>query len=137
MGRNSSSGGERCFRAGLWGSIIAVICCFTPALVIALGFLGLAALTPYLDYILFPLLAGFLISGALRLVEDKRTEMMGAQSGHSCAGDRAGGRQPSQAACWSTKWKERLPFIQLPAELHVMRRKSFFRITRSRLLIAT
>ena len=61
MGRNSSSGGERCFRAGLWGSIIAVICCFTPALVIALGFLGFVALTPYLDYILFFLLAGFLI----------------------------------------------------------------------------
>ena len=60
MGRNSSSGGEKCFRAGLWGSIIAVICCFTPALVIALGFLGLAALTPYLDYILLPL-PGFLI----------------------------------------------------------------------------
>jgi len=61
MARNSPSGGEKCFRTGLWGSIIAVICCFTPTLVIGLGFLGLAAVTPYLDYILFPLLAIFLI----------------------------------------------------------------------------
>ncbi len=37
MARNSPSGGEK------------------------LGFLGLAAVTPYLDYILFPLLAIFLI----------------------------------------------------------------------------
>ncbi|MEX0802532.1 MAG: mercury resistance system transport protein MerF [Candidatus Binatia bacterium] len=43
------------------GSIIAAICCFTPVLVIALGFIGLAALTPYLDYVLFPLLGLFLI----------------------------------------------------------------------------
>lgn len=61
MARNSSSGGEKCFRAGLWGSIIAVICCFTPVLVIALGFLGLVVVIPYLDYILIPLLAIFLI----------------------------------------------------------------------------
>jgi len=60
VGRNSSAG-EKCFRAGLWGSIIASICCFTPALVMALGFLGLAAVIPYLDYFLIPLLAIFLI----------------------------------------------------------------------------
>jgi mercuric ion transport protein len=61
MRRDPSSAGEKCFRAGLWGSTIAIICCFTPALIIALGFLGLAAVTPYLDYILFPLLVIFLI----------------------------------------------------------------------------
>jgi mercuric ion transport protein len=61
MVRRSLSAGEKCLKTGLWGSIIAVICCFTPALVIALGFLGLAALTPYLDYILMPLLAVFII----------------------------------------------------------------------------
>jgi len=26
--------GDKCFKAGLWGSIIAAICCFTPVLVI-------------------------------------------------------------------------------------------------------
>ncbi len=58
---NLLSLGNKCFKTGLWGSIVAAICCFTPVLVIALGFLGLAAITPYLDYVLFPVLALFLI----------------------------------------------------------------------------
>ena len=53
--------GNKCFRAGIWGSIIVAICCFTPVLVVGLGLIGLAALTPYLDYVLFPLLGLFLI----------------------------------------------------------------------------
>jgi mercuric ion transport protein len=53
--------GNKYFKTGLWGSIIAAICCFTPLLVIGLGLIGLAALTPYLDYVLFPLLGLFLI----------------------------------------------------------------------------
>ncbi len=89
MARNSSSGGEKCFRAGLWGSIIAVICCFTPGLVIALGFFGLAAVVSYLDYILIPLLAIFLIL-ALYGWSKKKTRDVGAQSIRSCEGDRPG-----------------------------------------------
>jgi len=46
--------GNKCFKTGIWGSIIAAICCFTPVLVIGLGLIGLAAVTPYLDYVLFP-----------------------------------------------------------------------------------
>ena len=53
--------GNKCFNAGIWGSIIAAICCFTPVLVVGLGLIGLAAFTPYLDYVLFPLLGLFLI----------------------------------------------------------------------------
>ncbi len=53
--------GGKCFKAGLWGSIITAICCFTPLLVVGIGLIGLAALTPYLDYILFSLLGLFLI----------------------------------------------------------------------------
>jgi mercuric ion transport protein len=53
--------GKKCFRTGLWGSIIAAICCFTPLLVVGIGLIGLAALTPYLDYLLFPALAFFLV----------------------------------------------------------------------------
>jgi len=52
---------NKSFKAGIWGSIITAICCFTPVLVIGLGLIGLAALTPYLDYVLFPLLGLFLI----------------------------------------------------------------------------
>ena len=53
--------GNKCFKTGLWGSIIAAICCFTPVLVVGLGLVGLATLTAYLDYVLFPLLCFFLI----------------------------------------------------------------------------
>jgi len=53
--------GDKCFKAGLWGSFIVAICCFTPILVLGLGVIGLAALTPYLDYVLFPMLGICLI----------------------------------------------------------------------------
>ncbi len=53
--------GKKCFRTELWGSIIAAICCFTPLLVVGIGLIGLAALTPYLDFVLFPTLGIFLI----------------------------------------------------------------------------
>jgi mercuric ion transport protein len=46
---------------GIWGAIITAICCFTPILVVGLGLIGLAAITQYLDYMLFPLLGFFLI----------------------------------------------------------------------------
>jgi len=52
---------NKCCKTGIWGSIIAAICCFTPVVVIGFGLIGLAALTPYLDYVLFPLLGLFLI----------------------------------------------------------------------------
>lgn len=38
------------------GTIALAICCFTPVLVIALTAIGLASLTPNLDYVLIPLL---------------------------------------------------------------------------------
>ncbi|RED43337.1 mercury resistance system transport protein MerF [Aestuariispira insulae] len=45
---------------GAGGSIIAAICCFTPALVILLGAVGLSAWLAWLDYVLLPALALFL-----------------------------------------------------------------------------
>ncbi len=39
---------------GLGGSILAAVCCFTPALVIVLGLLGFSAFVGLLDYVLFP-----------------------------------------------------------------------------------
>ncbi|MGH7847496.1 MAG: mercury resistance system transport protein MerF [Candidatus Binatia bacterium] len=46
---------------GLWGLIVTAICCATPILPFLLGLIGLAAFTPYLDYLPFPLLGLFLI----------------------------------------------------------------------------
>ena len=45
------------FRTGLIGSILAIICCFTPVLVWLVAAFGLAALTPYLDGFIFTVLA--------------------------------------------------------------------------------
>ncbi len=43
-------------RAGSIGTAIAAICCFTPALVVLVGFAGLSAIVSWLDYGLFPML---------------------------------------------------------------------------------
>lgn len=55
-----SQRGNKCFKTGVCGTIIATICCVTPLLAIALASLGLAAIVPKLDYILFPALVIFL-----------------------------------------------------------------------------
>jgi mercuric ion transport protein len=52
---------DRWFKTGLWGSIVTAICCALPILPFILGLIGLATFTPYLDYVLFPLLGLFLI----------------------------------------------------------------------------
>jgi len=49
------------FKRGVWGTSMTAICCFTPLLPWVLGFIGLTLLVPYLDYVLFPLLALFLV----------------------------------------------------------------------------
>ncbi len=41
---------------GSVGAAIAAICCFTPALVVLVGFAGLSAIVGWLDYGLFPIL---------------------------------------------------------------------------------
>jgi len=50
---------KRLLWAGLTGSAVAAICCFTPILVMLFGVLGLGAITGYLDYVLLPALAFF------------------------------------------------------------------------------
>lgn len=44
-------------KTGAIGAVVAAICCATPVLLIALGAVGLSALTGYLDYVLLPILA--------------------------------------------------------------------------------
>ena len=47
-------------RVGFIGAIIAAICCFTPALVILMGVIGLSSVVGMLDIVLLPALAVFL-----------------------------------------------------------------------------
>ncbi len=51
---------RKLLRTGIVGSGIAAVCCFTPALVILLGMVGLSAWLAWLDYVLLPALVLFL-----------------------------------------------------------------------------
>lgn len=48
-------------KAGIIGTIIVALCCFTPILVILFGAVGLAAIVGYLDLMLFPALGIFIL----------------------------------------------------------------------------
>jgi len=52
---------NKLLKIGIVGTIIAAICCFTPALVILLGAVGLSAWLGWLDIVLLPALAIFLV----------------------------------------------------------------------------
>ncbi len=47
---------RKLLRTGVIGSAIAALCCFTPVLVVLIGFVGLSAIVGGLDYVLFPAL---------------------------------------------------------------------------------
>ncbi len=51
---------RKLLRTGIVGSVIAAVCCFTPALVVLFGFVGVSAWLGWIDYVLFPALAIFL-----------------------------------------------------------------------------
>ena len=46
---------------GITGTVIAALCCFTPVLVVLFGVVGLSAVVGYLDYVLLPALAFFML----------------------------------------------------------------------------
>jgi mercuric ion transport protein len=48
-------------KVGIIGTIITAICCFTPALVLLMGVLGLGTAIGYLDLVLLPALGGFIL----------------------------------------------------------------------------
>jgi len=52
---------NRLLKTGIYGTLIAAVCCFTPILVILVGAVGLSAITGYLDYVLFPALGMFIL----------------------------------------------------------------------------
>jgi mercuric ion transport protein len=53
---------DRCLlRTGVIGTVIVVLCCFTPLLVVLLGAVGLSAWLGWIDYVLWPALIVFLV----------------------------------------------------------------------------
>ena len=67
---------NKILKAGIIGSVVTAICCFTPLLVILLGILGFGAITGYLDYILLPALGFFLILMAFGGYKEKQEERL-------------------------------------------------------------
>jgi mercuric ion transport protein len=64
-------------RTGIAGSAIIAVCCFTPALVVLVGALGLSAIVGYLDFVLFPALAFFLAMTAFALYRRRQAAASG------------------------------------------------------------
>lgn len=58
---------------GVTGSVVAAICCFTPVLVILFAALGMTWAVGYLDLVLLPALAIFLVITGYALWRRKRT----------------------------------------------------------------
>jgi mercuric ion transport protein len=46
--------------SGVIGTVLTAVCCFTPLLVVAFGWLGLSAWVGWLDIVLLPLLGLFI-----------------------------------------------------------------------------
>ena len=46
-------------KTGIVGSVVVLICCFTPFLVILVGAVGLSAIAGWLGYVLLPALVTF------------------------------------------------------------------------------
>ena len=65
---------DRLLKIGLVGSVAAALCCFTPILVIVFGAIDLSAAVGYLDYILLPALAFFLILTGVALWRRRQTQ---------------------------------------------------------------
>ncbi len=59
-------------RTGLIGAAVAAVCCFTPALVLLLGAVGLSAWLAWLDYVLLPMLVLFVGITVWALIRQRR-----------------------------------------------------------------
>ncbi len=52
---------RKLLRTGIVGTVVAAVCCFTPALVVLFGVLGVSAWLGWIDYVLFPALGFFML----------------------------------------------------------------------------
>ena len=52
---------DKLLKMGVFGTIILALCCFTPILVVLFSVVGLSAAVGYLDYVLLPALAVFVL----------------------------------------------------------------------------
>lgn len=57
---------------GAGGTVVAALCCFTPILVVLFGAVGLSAWLGWIDYVLFPALAFFLLLTVYALYRQRK-----------------------------------------------------------------
>lgn len=63
---------DKLLKTGIIGTVIAALCCFTPVLVVLFGVVGLSAAVGYLDYVLMPALAVFILITIYALIRRAR-----------------------------------------------------------------
>jgi len=64
---------NKLLKTGVIGAATMIVCCFTPALVIIMGGLGLSAWVSGLDWILLPLLVVFIAMTAFALIKKQKS----------------------------------------------------------------
>jgi mercuric ion transport protein len=72
--------------AGIAGSVVAAVCCFTPVLVIGLGAVGLTAWLAWADMVLLPALvifAGLAVFGLIQVTKSRKAETVPVQEDES------------------------------------------------------
>lgn len=65
---------DKLLLTGVIGTVVAALCCFTPALVVLLGVVGLSALAGVLDYFLIPALVFFAVLTIYALFRRARSQ---------------------------------------------------------------
>ena len=80
-------------KTGIVGSIIAVVCCATPVLVLLLGAMGLSAWLGWLDYVLLPTLMLFLGITAYGVWRRQRADACCRATADNVKGIAHGGRK--------------------------------------------
>jgi mercuric ion transport protein len=63
---------DRLLKLGIFGTVVAALCCFTPILAVLFGIVGLSAVVGYLDYVLLPALAVFALITIYALIRRAR-----------------------------------------------------------------
>lgn len=63
---------DKLLKTGVIGTVIAALCCFTPLLVGLFSVVGLSAVAGYLDYVLMPALAVFVLITIYALIRRAR-----------------------------------------------------------------
>jgi len=75
-------------KAGIIGTIVLALCCFTPMLVVLFALLGLSSFTGYLDYVLLPALVFFVLLTLYALMKKNKDCCKSNLSSNSTEGNK-------------------------------------------------